>query len=133
MMEKFDLDDQPTEFDFQETEGEDVIATGTLEDDVYESDNEDLHEQFAFVEGMLGEGALKDKRNTYNMVTDKDYNEYNYETKGGKTISVRHDTMGSLWYIAFVPGGQLPNELSGKFTSDRDAIQAVEQYLAKQD
>lgn len=132
-MEKFDLDDQPIEFDFPEDESEDVIATGTLEDDTYEADNEDLHEQFAFVKDMLGEDAVHDKRNTYNMSPDGNkYDEFLFETKGGKGIRVVHDTMGSLWRVEFTSGGSLPNSLTGKFTSDREAIHAVEQYLAKQ-
>jgi len=134
--EKFDLDESQEigELEFAEIEGPDTgLTTGTLEDDEYIADNEDLPEQFKFVKDMLGEDALQDKRNTYGLSTDdSNYPKFEYETKGGKTISVRHDSMGTMWKICFVPGGQLPAELDGSFTSQDAAKQAVELYLAKQ-
>lgn len=59
------------------------------------------------------------------------YPEFSYETKGGKQVKVRHDEQGSFWHIEFVPGGQLPAELSGKYTTEHDAKLAVELYLIK--
>jgi len=38
-----------------------------------------------------------------------------------------------MWSVCFVPGGELPAELQGKFTNNLMAQAAVTQYLAKQD
>lgn len=134
--EKFDLDETQElgELKFDEIEGPDSgHVTGTLDDDEYIADNEDLPSQFEFIKEMLGDDALDDKRNTYGLKADNDnYPHFDFETKGGKTVSVRHDNMGTMWRICFVPGGQLPQELDGGFTTQDHAIQAVKLYLAKQ-
>lgn len=65
-------------------------------------------------------------------VIDTPYPVYSYETKGGKQINVKHDTMGSFWHVEFAPGGQVPASLAGKYTSSGLAQHDVEQYLAKQ-
>jgi hypothetical protein len=77
--------------------------------------------------------ARDDPRSHYGELPPTEWPVYKYETKGGKGISIRHDEMGTLWRVEFVPGGQLPSELAGRFTNDSEAKHAVEQYLAKQD
>jgi len=67
----------------------------------------------------------------YGLIPDVKYDDYQFQTRGGKTVVVYHDKMGSMWSIKFKQGGQLPEELEGKFTSEQQAIQAVEIYLAK--
>jgi hypothetical protein len=49
-------------------------------------------------------------------------------TPGGKEILIYQIPTG-YWAIKFRPGGQLPAELSGKYTQHKYAAQAVKQYL----
>tara|TARA_B100001250_G_C19542142_1_gene675229 strand:+ start:452 stop:670 length:219 start_codon:yes stop_codon:yes gene_type:complete len=55
-----------------------------------------------------------------------------YTTKGGKEINVIRDQGSPHLKIQFATGGQLPEELSGIFTSEVFAESAVESYLANQ-
>lgn len=131
-MEKFDLDDQQ-EVHFEIPEGEPegytdegALAGGAPEDSVDEPADD---EQFAFLKEVIGENYADDPRNTYKLSTD-DNNWPKYEFPyGNKTMRVQHDVMGTLWHVDFVEGGNVPQELSGKFTTDRDAIKAVEIYI----
>lgn len=128
-MEKFDTDDESIDSGEQ---------TGSLEvlvpeDDVYSPSEE---EQAAFVADAAPSTpteASDDPRSSYGSLPTTEWPVYNYETSGGKTIAIKHDALGTFWRIEFVPGGQLPAELQGRFTNDTEAKFAVEQYLAKQD
>ena len=108
---------------------------GVPEDSVYSPSAED---ESAFVEDIVGdiEEELKPAQSKALEgfePTNSQWPIHTYETKGGKTIAVKHDKWGSFWHVEFVPGGQLPKELSGRFTTEQDAKFATEQYLAKQD
>lgn len=52
---------------------------------------------------------------------------------GQKTIQVFHDKYGTLWGCRFKEGGQLPGNLTGRWTSAEDAIAAVKLYVAQQE
>jgi hypothetical protein len=52
-----------------------------------------------------------------------------YETPRGKDITVF--PIGNAWKVQFDQGGELPNDLSGLFTSEGIAAQAVEMYLER--
>lgn len=67
---------------------------------------------------------------TYGGIKDPEYPTYDFKTKGGKTIEVYHQPMGTLWAIKFREGGQLPQGLKGQYTSEAEAIQAVQVYIA---
>jgi hypothetical protein len=54
-----------------------------------------------------------------------------FYTEGGKEVKAVHDEMGTLWHIEFSPGGQLPEDLKGKFTNETMAKDAIKLYLAK--
>ena len=50
-----------------------------------------------------------------------------FETKKGKTVRLYSE--GNGWKIKFYPGGELPEELQGVFTSEGKATQAIKQYI----
>lgn len=52
-----------------------------------------------------------------------------YTTRRGKDIEIYPE--GNAWKVQFSQGGELPVELSGLFTSEGFASQAVENYLNK--
>lgn len=83
----------------------------------------------------IAEEASKTKTeySKYGDLPAADYPTYSYKTNGGKTINIKHDEWGTFWFIEFSPGGQLPAELQGRFTNDKEAKHIVELYLAKQD
>lgn len=54
-----------------------------------------------------------------------------YETKGGKKIVLVPE--GNAIRVMFSPGGELPEELTGKFTSEFFAERAILAYLANQE
>ena len=56
-----------------------------------------------------------------------------YTTKGGKEISVVRDTNSQHLKIQFASGGQLPEELSGIYTSESFAEQAIRGYISRQE
>ena len=56
-----------------------------------------------------------------------------YTTKGGKEINVVRDQGSPHLKIQFATGGDLPQELSGIFTSDSFAENAIKGYLGKQE
>ena len=113
-------------------------------DDVstYTKDEED-----AFVSSVLGpvagQEASKLNRETEIKAKweDKPVNPQNkpvhesvteaYFTEGGKEVKAVHDDLGTLWHIQFIPGGQVPKEISGGYTTEQAARQAIKQYLAK--
>ena len=93
-----------------------------------------VDEADSFVADILGEQPEIPAQERYAGQPERaEWPEYTFETKGGKKVVVRHDEWGSMWSILFVPGGQMPIELQGKFTQSKEAIEAVEIYLAKQD
>lgn len=53
-----------------------------------------------------------------------------YFTEGGKQVKAVHDEMGTMWHVEYSPGGQLPSELSGKYTSEDAARKDIKKYLA---
>lgn len=55
-----------------------------------------------------------------------------FVTKGGKRINAVLDKKTHLYSIQFVPGGELPSELKGVFTSVHRAEQEIINYLANQ-
>jgi hypothetical protein len=67
---------------------------------------------------------------TYGGIEEIKYPIYDFKTKGGKTIEVYHEQVGTLWAIRFKEGGQLPRELKGKYTTEANAVQAVQLYVA---
>jgi hypothetical protein len=134
-MEKFDLEDQPEiAFEIPEDQvpgqtSEEALNPELPEDTEYSPNKSDEH---AFLEGIIGPEYAEDPRNTYKVSDNNEkWPEYTYETKGGKQIKVRHDAIGTMWRIEFAPGGQLPAELSGKYTNSNEANRAVEIYLAR--
>jgi len=54
-----------------------------------------------------------------------------FETSGGKKIEMVPAKGTSLFKLQFSPGGELPEELSGMFSAERDAEKAIRVYLAK--
>lgn len=126
------MDDQLEEFSL------DRRSVGVPEDSVY---SPTADQESAFVEDIIGEEVEKGSEPTEvasaqevaSTPTNSEWPVFNYETKGGKKIAVKHDKWGSFWHVEFVPGGQLPNSLNGRFTTEQDARFATEQYLAKQD
>jgi hypothetical protein len=61
---------------------------------------------------------------------DRGYPSYSFPA-GGKTIEVYHNQYGTLWGVKFKEGGELPHELKGQFTDEKEAVKAVEVYLAE--
>lgn len=52
-------------------------------------------------------------------------------TPRGKNIEVVFDKIYGLYVIQFTEGGPVPKELSGKWTEEQRAQQAIELYLQK--
>ena len=115
MTEKLDMEDLFEVFEslpeMEDTVDLDQVAVP--EDDFFEVVEEDVHYP------------------TYGDTPEIKYDTHTFKTEGGKTVEVYHEQMGTLWAIRFKEGGQLPAELSGKFTSDADARTAVQLYLAR--
>lgn len=76
------------------------------------------------------EGDVEPEYPTYGQVKDLEWPTYTFKTSGGKTVEVYHEKYGTLWSVKFREGGQLPESLTGKYTTATDACQAVEVYLA---
>jgi hypothetical protein len=115
MTEKSNMEDLFVDFDIL-SEMEDTVDLEQVvvpEDDYFEATEEDIDYP------------------TYGGTPEIKYNTYTYKTAGGKTVEVYHEPMGTFWSIRFKEGGQLPQELAGKFTHENDARQAVEVYLAR--
>lgn len=53
------------------------------------------------------------------------------ETAGGKKIQIAKDMTHSGYVIEFATGGQLPPELSGRWTNFDKALDAIKVYLNK--
>jgi hypothetical protein len=54
-----------------------------------------------------------------------------FETPNGKRIDLYRDKKTSQIRIQFNPGGELPAELEGIFTSEIEAENTINMYLAK--
>ncbi len=54
-----------------------------------------------------------------------------FETEAGKQIEMFIDPKSAHIRLKFVPGGQMPEELTGLYTSERDAEKDVNIYLEK--
>lgn len=123
------MDDQ-----HEESSSQVALDLETPEDNTYEPTSE---EEETFVADVLGHREAAPEVETpakYGSAPARDgWPIHTYETKGGKGIKISHDEWGTFWTVEFVPGGQMPPELTGSFTSDTDAKFAVELYLAKQD
>jgi len=52
------------------------------------------------------------------------------ETPNGKKIAIFNAPNTSMYAIKFIPGGELPQELEGLFTSPTEATLVVHRYLA---
>lgn len=52
-------------------------------------------------------------------------------TTAGKKLDLVIDQKTSLYKFQFAPGGELPEELTGVFTAERYAIQALNRYQAR--
>lgn len=50
-------------------------------------------------------------------------------THNGKEIKVAFDNKNGLYKVFFGSGGELPEELAGLFTSDKEANIAILKYL----
>lgn len=135
-MEKLNLDDVQ-EISEDETSSPEVPEIQVPEDSTNSPTQSDEQAFLAEVSPGLAPRspteAEEDPRSKYGKLAPTKWPVYNYVTKGGKGIAVKHDEIGTFWYVEFVSGGQLPGELSGRFTNDSEAKFAVEQYLAKQD
>lgn len=108
-------------------------------------------EEEAFLRSVIGDDATQEvmgQQPTLNRETElkvdwenKPVNPHNkplhpsvteqYFTQGGKEVKPVHDEVGSLWHIEFSPGGELPSDLKGKYTSEPSAREGIVQYLAK--
>lgn len=53
------------------------------------------------------------------------------QTMGGKNIIVEYDKKATLYRIKFSPGGEVPKDLGGLWTSKTMAQKAIDLYLAK--
>jgi hypothetical protein len=132
MTEKYDSEDE-----FDVLWNEEVVETN-------ETTREDEDE---FVKSILGQPYqatenhptptptresedLPDSQRTLQQIHDK-YNKP-YSTAGGKQIRIVKDDWGTFWHVEFMSGGQLPEELSGKFTDEGEADLAIRTYLNKQ-
>lgn len=76
------------------------------------------------------DAGTEDMFPTYGELTDREWPVHSFHF-GGKDIEVVHEELGTFWKIQFRQGGKLPAELQGSFTSEQDAIQAVEIYMAR--
>lgn len=56
-----------------------------------------------------------------------------FETTNGKKIDMVIDKKTAHIKLQFNPGGELPVELTGLYTTQKEAEQAVNVYLAKKD
>ena len=56
-----------------------------------------------------------------------------YTTQNGKEINIVRDQGSPHLKIQFASGGELPQELSGIFTSEPFAENAIKEYLGKQE
>ncbi len=54
-----------------------------------------------------------------------------FQTAGGKTVATFREPKNCHIKIKFVPGGELPEELSGLFTTEKLADQAIKHYIEK--
>lgn len=133
-MEKYDSAD---EFDI--VWNEDVVETNTTTAD---DDDE-------FVKSILGQPyepvqkhsestpprrdseEFPDSQATLQQIRDKYHAPY--VTPGGKQIKVVKDDWGTFWHAKFVGGGELPAELSGAFTNEQEADNAIRIYLARKE
>lgn len=53
-----------------------------------------------------------------------------FKTPNGKELKIYHVKNTALYKVAFTSGGELPEELSGMYTSPKFAQDAIEAYLA---
>jgi len=133
MTEKYDLDDE---------------SNIVWNDEIVETNVTDEEDEDQFVKSILGEAVTPheehstptptrdsdekpDNKITLQAIHDKRHSPY--ETPGGKRIRIVKDDWGSFWHVEFMSGGQLPEELSGKYTSDDLADAAVRLYLARKE
>lgn len=56
-----------------------------------------------------------------------------YLTPNGKEIESYRCSQSAQWKIKFTSGGELPEELTGIFTTDKFAEIAINKYLEKQE
>lgn len=56
-----------------------------------------------------------------------------FETPNGKKIQMKIHPNTVLIKLEFATGGELPQDLSGLFTTEREATIAINRYLAKQE
>ena len=56
-----------------------------------------------------------------------------YTTQNGKEINIVRDKQTPHLKIQFASGGQLPEELSGIYTSESFAEEAVQGYISRQE
>jgi hypothetical protein len=127
-------------------------AIPTTEEEVHSRNEVTKDDEAAFLRDALGaEHAAealgkKSEKADQKPITDwedKPINPHNkpmhpsvteeFFTKGGKEVKAVHDKIGTFWHIEFVPGGQVPAELKGKFTDENSAKQAIKRYLATKD
>lgn len=52
-----------------------------------------------------------------------------FQTPNGKTIEIYPEGTSIFLLVRFREGGELPQALSAKFTTQRDAEHAIQQYL----
>ncbi len=135
-MEKLNLDDLP-EVSLDETSSPEVPEIQVPADSTNSPTQAEEQAFLAEVSPGLAPRspteAEDDPRTAYGKLAPTKWPVYNYETAGGKGIAIKHDDIGTFWRVEFTSGGQLPGELTGRYTNDSEAKFAVEQYLAKQD
>jgi hypothetical protein len=115
-------------------------------DEVVERNETTPEQDDAFVQSILGAAYeesvpeewapnhdLKQYPNKFKDIQEThDKQHKKYYTKGGKEVRMKKDEWGSFWRVEFVGGGQLPAELTGSYTDEKQADLAIQVYLAKQ-
>jgi len=139
MTEKLDLGEElHDEFD--------DFPTVQWRDDVVETNEVTAYEADEFVNSIIGVGNApvdtgtktptreSDEVSDSQLTLQQNYDKYHKSavTKGGKTIRIVKDEWGTFWHVEFVPGGQLPLSLSGKYTTAEAAELDVQVYLNSQ-
>jgi len=56
-----------------------------------------------------------------------------FTTPNGKKVATYVEPGTSMFKVKFIPGGELPVELSGLYTSSNFADRAIQAYIAKQE
>ncbi len=97
------------------------------------------HDEQAFLKDVLGPYAAEAPKSQSERPKQEKYDSDKkhaapkivHMTKGGKEIHVDQRDSGKF-FVKFVPGGEMPKELSGEYTREDLAHESIKVYLAKQ-